>query len=188
MGPIERNQEVVMVADQLPQTPHRVPQPYSIRPFADGDVAVWTAIQAAADRYNEITSTLFHAAFGVARDVHAERILIACNGAGYAVGTAAAWMGDEDQAEAGRLHWVAVDPEHQGRGLGRALVLAAITRLAHLGHSTAYLTTSAARLNAIHLYDSCGFRPLIRTDADRDAWDAIAQALADHARSLRHRV
>jgi ribosomal protein S18 acetylase RimI-like enzyme len=188
MGPIERNHEVVMVADQLPRTPNRVPPPYSIRPFVDTDVAAWTAIQAAADRYNEITSSLFQAVFGVARDVHAERILIACDGAGSAVGTAAAWMGDGDHVKVGRLHWVAVAPEHEGRALGRALVMQAITRLADLGHSTAYLTTSAARLRAIHLYDRCGFRPLIYTDIDRHVWEAIARRLAADARPLQHRV
>ena len=177
-----------MVADQLPRLSNRFPQPYSIRPFADGDVAAWTAIQAAADRYNEITSSLFQAVFGLERDAHAARILIACDGAGSPVGTAAAWVGDGDRAEAGRLHWVAVVPEHQGRGLGRALVVQAITRLADLGHSTAYLTTSAARLRAIHLYDRCGFRPLVRGDMDRRAWNAIARALADDARPLRHGV
>ena len=185
MGPIERNQEVVMVADQLTRMSHGIPQPYSIRPFAEGDVAAWTAIQAAADRYNEITSGLFHAAFGGSHDAHAEQILIACDGAGFPVGTAAAWMGDGDRAQLGRLHWVAVVPEHQGRGLGRALVMRAIARLADLGHSSAYLTTSAARLPAIHLYDGCGFRPLVDTDMDRQAWDAIARALADDGRPLR---
>jgi len=188
MDPIASNQEVVMVADRLPRAPNSVPQPYSMRPFAEGDVPAWTAIQTDADRYNEITSALFQAAFGVARDAHTERILIACDGAGVPIGTAAAWMGDGDHAAVGRLHWVAVIPEHQGRGLGRALVMQAITRLADLGHSTAYLTTSAARLRAIHLYDRCGFRPLVDTDSDRQTWDAIARALADGGRPLRPRV
>jgi GNAT superfamily N-acetyltransferase len=185
MGPIERNQEVVMVADQLSRVPNEVPQAYSIRPFADGDVAAWTAIQAAADRYNVITSDLFQAAFGISSDVHAKRILIACDSAGSPVGTAAAWMGDGGYAEIGRLHWVAVVPEHEGRGLGRALVMHAIARLSHLGHSSAYLTTSAARLRAIHLYDRCGFRPHVSTDEDRHAWGVIARVLADDGRPLR---
>ena len=187
MGPIERNQEVVMVADRLPRSPNRVPPPYSIRAFADKDVAAWTRIQAAADRYNEITSGLFQTVFGTARDAHAARILIACDGAGSPIGTAAAWMGDGDRSEVGRLHWVAVMPEHEGRGVGRALVRQAITRLAELGHSSAYLTTSAARLRAIHVYAQCGFRPLVHTDTDRHAWDAIARALADEGRPLPHR-
>ena len=173
-----------MFADELLRTPSEVPQPYSIRSFSDGDVAAWTAIQAAADQYNEITSSLFHTAFGVARDDHAKRILMVCDGAGFPVGTAAAWMGDGYRANLGRLHWVAVVPQHQGRGLGRAIILHALTRLTNLGHSSAYLTTSAARLRAIHLYDECGFKPVVDTDMDRHAWDAIATALVNAGRPL----
>lgn len=54
----------------------------------------WTAIQAAADRYNVITDELFQLAFASHTTVHSDRILIACAANGERVGTAAAWLGE----------------------------------------------------------------------------------------------
>ena len=165
-----------------------VPPGYALRPFQSRDVPIWAAIQTAADHYNVITDDLFQATFGSDPSLHHDRILIACDAHGTPVGTAAAWIGEGPRRGAGRLHWVAVLPTHQGRGLGRALVQQVLTRLAELGHSAAYLTTGAARLAAIHVYDACGFHARIATESDRAAWEAISGALARMGRPLLHRV
>ena len=184
MGPIEQNQNVVMEARPLRRQVCVLPPLYSLRAFASRDLGAWTAIQAAADRYNVITTSLFEAAFGVDPSAHRDRIFIACDEDGAAVGTVAAWFGEGENRAAGRVHWVAVLPEHQGRGLGRALVCHSVNRLIELGHTDAYLTTSAARLAALHLYDACGFRARIESREDRAAWGAIARVLAERGRPL----
>jgi ribosomal protein S18 acetylase RimI-like enzyme len=188
MGPVEQNQDVVMEARPLRRQACLVPPCYSLRAFESRDVCAWTAIQAAADRYNVITDTLFEAAFGSDPSLHRARIFMACDEHGTPVGTAAAWFGEGEDRAAGRVHWVAVLPAHQGRGLGRALVCHAVNRLVELGHTEAYLTTSAARLAALHLYDACGFRGRLESRADRVAWEAIARVLIDRGRPLVHRV
>ena len=165
-----------------------LPPFYRLRAFDSEDVSAWTAIQAAADRYNVITDRLFETAFGSDPSLHRSRIIMACDEQGTPVGTAAAWFGDGEKRAAGRVHWVAVVPQHQGRGLGRALVCHVVNRLVQLGHTEAYLTTSAARLAALHLYDACGFQARLETREDRVAWEAIARILADRGRPLVHSV
>jgi hypothetical protein len=47
-----------------------------------------------------------------------------------------------------------------------------------LGHERTCLVTQTVRLVAIALYRSLGFKPLIRTDADADAWREVDAKLA----------
>ena len=188
MGPIEHNQNVVMEARPLRRHACVLPPFYSIRAFEAHDVRAWTTIQAAADRYNVITESLFEAAFGSDASLHHARILMACDEQDNPVGTAAAWFGEGERRAAGRLHWVAVLPQHQGRGLGRALICQALNRLVELGHTEAYLTTSAARLAALHLYDSFGLRGRCESSEDRGAWEAIGRALSERGEPLAHAV
>jgi len=104
MGPIEQNQDVVMVARPLCRQTCVLPPSYSLQACDSEDIGAWTAIQAAADRYNVITESLFEAAFGTDPSMHRERIFIARDEDGAPVGTTAAWFGEgEDRARTGAL-------------------------------------------------------------------------------------
>lgn len=48
-------------------------------------------------------------------------------------------------------------PDHQGRGIGKALVLDAIARIKAEGHLTATIHTHGRNAGAIRLYQRCGF-------------------------------
>jgi GNAT superfamily N-acetyltransferase len=52
---------------------------------------------------------------------------------------------------------VAILPDYQGRGLSKPLLSQALRRLWELGHTRAYLTTSAERMVALRLYERFGF-------------------------------
>ncbi len=54
---------------------------------------------------------------------------------------------------------VAVDSRHQGRGIGRALVLAANEELAKRGVGDARVVVASSNVPALALYRSSGFRP-----------------------------
>jgi ribosomal protein S18 acetylase RimI-like enzyme len=93
---------------------------------------------------------------------------------GQAIGTATAWFKDNFEGRRfGRVHWVAIVPEYQGRGLAKPLMSTICRRLQELGHDCAYLTTSTARLPAINLYRRFGFEPLIRTPEEADIWKRL---------------
>lgn len=56
------------------------------------------------------------------------------------------------------LSKMAVTPAARGRGIGRLLVQATIDRARELGAVTLFLGSSTKLPNAVHLYESAGFR------------------------------
>ena len=168
------NVPVRMIRDHLDNIPqYSLPEPYTIRPYQPGDEAAWLDIQAAADHYNLITPELFWAQFGRNPKVLADRQFYLCNGSGWPIGTATAWFGEEERQGWGRVHWVAIVPEQQGRGLAKPLLAVICRRLHELGHRRAYLTTATARIPAICLYLKFGFRPDIQNEQDVEIWQGI---------------
>ena len=63
----------------------------------------------------------------------------------------------ERRPAVGELYVVAVDPDFQGQGLGRGLVLAGLERLALQGLGTAMLYVDASNRRAVGLYEDLGF-------------------------------
>lgn len=151
---------VVMACDQLTGVAEPVPASgYRLRTYEPGDEAAWVRIHRAADVYDSFTLERFDAEFGEGRFELAERQFYAIDADGEPVGTATAWMPEAGVDPAyGRLHWVAVLPDDQRRGLGAALTAAALRRLERLGYRRAYLKTSEERRAALRLYERFGFR------------------------------
>ena len=52
---------------------------------------------------------------------------------------------------------IAADPDFEGRGLGRRLVLAGLDWLAAKGLTVGMLYVDAANAGAVHLYEELGF-------------------------------
>lgn len=173
--------ELMMSLSQLPRGAAPLPPGYVLRPYRSGDGDTWRELQSSTGVYGSVSAELFGREFGDRVSDLVERIMFA-EADGRAVAVSAAWFPSKDvAASAGRLHWVAVRPSHQRRGLGRALVINSLWRLRELGYSTAYLTTGAQNLPAISLYRSLGFEPVPRTVEERRAWTAERLANAGAA-------
>lgn len=166
----------------LDQAEVPVPTPYAVRAYEPGDEAAWLAIHREADLYNTFRDGTFAAQFGSDSALLRRRQFYLLDGAGCPVGTASAWFHPED-ASLGRVHWVAILPELQGRGLAKPLLSQVCRRLRELGHTRAYLTTSTIRVPAICLYFALGFRPDCAGEARRRDWRDFLERTADEPRA-----
>ena len=182
----ERNVPLTMIRPTLSDVPgHDVPAHHAIRPYAPGDELAWLAIQRAADRYNTIDPSLFAREFGGDLVALRRRIRFLVGPSGEAIGTAAAWFGEAHrEGSFGRVHWVAIHPAHQGRGLAKGLLYHVCVVLRELGYRRAYLRTSSARIAAITLYLRFGFVPEVECSEEAAAWASVASVVPGLGRLL----
>lgn len=173
-------QRVVMVRKDLEQIPQfSLPEGFILRWYEPGDERLWIRIHLVTERLRIVTPELFFQQFGSDLEMLARRQCYLFAPDGTAIGTSTAWFDDAFEGQrCGRVHWVAVLPEFQGRGLGKALVTHTCRRLRELGHDRAYLATSALRIPAIRLYLQFGFEPLIRNKTEASLWARIQADLA----------
>jgi len=177
------NIPITMIRADLENIPYyALPAGYAIRWYKPGDAETWVRIQQEADKYNEITLPLFECQFGSSLPVLRDRLCFLCDADGTAIGTAAAWFDDNyNNQRYGRVHWVAIVSQMQGRGLSKPMMTTVLNRLRDLGHSRAYLTTATMRIPAIRLYLKFGFLPEIKNERDAGAWQQVRKQIGDHA-------
>lgn len=155
-----------------------LPSGFALRWHQPGDEAHWLRIHLAADHFNTITPEFFRKQFGSDEKLLRDRQCYLLDPRSEVIGTGTAWFNDNfEGARWGRVHWVAILPEFQGRGLGKGLMSVICRRLRELRHEHAYLTTSIARIPAIKLYLQFGFEPFIHCAEDEVAWKEVLAIL-----------
>jgi GNAT superfamily N-acetyltransferase len=176
MDPIREYINVRMVRENLNDIPkYGLPAGYSIQWYQPGYEKHWQAIQSLADEYNRVTPDLFQEQFGTDAQLLSERQCFLCDSEENFIGTASAWLDFQGKKSPGRIHWVAIVPQQQGKGLAKPLLTVVCKRLKELGHSRTYLTTQTVRIPAINLYTKFGFVPVIDSDRDREIWEKLRQ-------------
>ncbi|WP_409342950.1 GNAT family N-acetyltransferase [Paenibacillus sp. MBLB4367] len=162
-----------------PARVYSLPEGYRLRLFQPGDETHWARIETAAGEFAEERAALQHfgGEFGAySRDMQ-ERCLFLENAEGTPVGTTTAWYKSFAGESFGRLHWVGIVPEEQGRKLAKPLVAAALELLA-LRHRKAMLTTQTPSWKAIGMYLDFGFVPLLdAANHDAAAWRWLEEKL-----------
>jgi len=167
-----------MIRENLDDIPKfTLPSGYSIRWYQLGYEEFWTRIHILSDEYTNVTPTLFREEFGVDVRALSRRQCYLFEEDDNPIGTATAWFGAHRGQSFGRIHWIAILPEMQGKGLAKPLLAAVCNRLRNLGHTRAYLTTQTARISAINLYAKFGFSPVIDSDKEREIWKRLQKHL-----------
>ena len=78
------------------------------------------------------------------------------------VGAATLWTGDTFGKLWQRVHWVAVHPEHQGKGIAKCMLARMLELYGELGCDTPiYLTTQTKTYRAVRIYAQMGFAPYL---------------------------
>lgn len=151
------------------------PKPIRRRAFRRGDAEAWVRIQEQTGVYPGMNADVFRREFASGFDVLRERMFFLEHESSGPIATSTAWF--DTESSRGRIHWVAVVPAWQGRGLGTMLVVDTCELLWALGHSKIFLTTERQNLGAIRLYMRLGFRPDPRDTEEVEAWARIGKAL-----------
>jgi ribosomal protein S18 acetylase RimI-like enzyme len=169
-----------MKIDSLSDLPsYPLPASFSVRSHVDGDETRWAEIETAAGEFPDLEAAAAHhqREFGGHDAELRDRRFYLFDPGGSAVGTATAWFHpDYLGAPSGRLHWVAIVPDWQGRHLAKPLVSVAMRKIA-AHHDRAFLTTQTTSYKAIRVYLDFGFRPHIADEAQRRGWMILSEIL-----------
>ena len=150
-----------------------LPKGFLIRPYLKGDEYHWIEIHEHADRWNKVDLDLYNDVFSEHPIALEERQFYLLDSNDKPIGTATAWQRELNGTLIGLIHWVAIHPDFQGKGLSKPLLSATCARLFEHGFSKAFLRTSTARIAAINLYWKFGFRPLLLDENDKPVWKQI---------------
>ena len=147
--------EVTMWRADLENLPDfALPSGFTLRAYKRGDDQTWWQIHERADLLLAHRGGSHAQFFGEDfAALHARQFFLVAPD-GEAIGTASAWWDDETT---GRVHWVAIVPQFQGRGLAKPLLARVLQTLREHRHTRAVLTTSRQRPRAIALYRGLGF-------------------------------
>ncbi len=158
-----------------------LPDGYSFQPITPQNAALWTDIWRDADASMDVDDGLFNREFGSDWSLIGHRCWLVCDRRNRAVATISAWLDHRPgQSDSGRIHWVAVRPAWQGRGLARPMMSQAM-RLLAAHHDEVHLCTQADRIPAIALYLRYGFVPSISDAHSRQLWAHVSTRLSDPA-------
>jgi len=159
--------------EALPEV--KMPAGYSIRTYQQGDASHWCRLIASGigGQWNEKS---FRESVAGSSGFDPQSLFFV-ETEGLVVGTACATWHDSYPSDTGYVHMLAVDPVHQGHGLGKALMLSVLHRLHKKGFRRAVLQTDDFRLPAIRLYLGLGFRPRFTHDSHQGRWNRVYQEI-----------
>jgi putative NIF3 family GTP cyclohydrolase 1 type 2/GNAT superfamily N-acetyltransferase len=165
--------------DDLQHLPPVVlPEGYECRPMRPDQVWAYLEVMNRSNYHGEADQPWFEDQF--ARDPEYDPVnLLLIWKDERPVAATAAWQGMVDGERWGIIHWVGAVDSERGKGLGKAIVLAAMHRLRERGFQKAYLGTQDWRMPAINTYWSLGFRPWYTERVPKEVWDQILANLDD---------
>lgn len=159
---------------------HSLPEGFTLRLFQAGEQAEWARVETAAGEFENEEKAMerFNQEFAAHLDEFAKRCLFLENEAGEIIGTTTAWYGAEEDGDEviGRIHWVSIIPEYQGKGLAKPLLTGAMKIMAKY-HTEAYLSSRTISYKALNMYMQYGFKPLVQDAEDEEAWGIVEKKL-----------
>jgi len=140
---------------------HTLPDGYAFAQYKPGLEAQWAALHFEVGQTDspEEAEAIFKNDFAD-RDALTRRMLFVLDENGQLAGTGCLWDGNHFGRTLQRLHYIAVSPRHQGKGIARAIVSKLLDIYNELGYAGyIYLTSQTWSYRALNLYAGFGFRP-----------------------------
>ena len=138
-----------------------LPCNFSFRHFRDCvDIKHWSRIETSVLEFSaeNDAENYFTSSYWPYLDDLTKRCLFIINQDGLPIATATAWFANSELGYQASLHWVAVCPEYQGMGLGKAIVQKALILFKELEpNNSVWLHTQTWSHTAVKLYHTIGF-------------------------------
>jgi GNAT superfamily N-acetyltransferase len=178
-----KNIPLTMINENLGtlQPPYSLPADYTVRKFREGDREKWAEIETAAGEFDTVSqaSDHFQNEFGAHLEEFKDRCLFLLTNTGEIIGTGTAWYNPDFHGETwGRVHWIAIHPEYQGKNLAKPFLSIVLKKLSEY-HAKAYLKTQTTSYKAVKIYLDFGFEPLVESYDCYEGWGVLADML-DH--------
>lgn len=134
-----------------------LPEDVDIVGYRPGFELAWAKLEHALGDFESIEEARKYFVTTYLQDVSmTNRIMFAVRG-DRVVGSCIAWRDERGTEEVASLHWLVVDEESRGIGIGRALSVAVMNFFACAGELPVYIHTQPWSWKAILLYRSIGF-------------------------------
>ncbi|KNY26158.1 GNAT family N-acetyltransferase [Pseudobacteroides cellulosolvens] len=137
-----------------------LPAQFKFTLFKPGDEKEWAEIETSVAEFNRAVDALVYFQNDYLPYIKEleRRCLFIENNEGLKVATLTIWWCYTGVRRDPWIHWVAVRPEYQGLGLGKALVYEGLRRLLEIeGDGNVYLHTQTWSYKAIGIYKKSGF-------------------------------
>ena len=171
-----REQFLRMRCDDLGALPPVVlPPGYDLRSMAADEAWAYIEVMNGSNYFGQCDEKWFKDTFSNDSDYDPSYLCLIWRG-DRPVAAAAAWHHEIQGERWGMIHWVGASNTERGKGLGKAVTLAAMHRLRERGFARAFLNTHTWRLPAVAAYLSLGFAPWPVEGASQEVWD---RTLAD---------
>ncbi len=135
------------------------PKGYDFVSYQTGDEKAWAEIETSVLEFDNVEKSLsyFDKYYKPYQEELKKRCLFIENDKHEKVATFTIWWDDDYPS----VHWVAVKPNYQGKGLGKAIVYQGIKHsITLLGDVDIYLHTQTWSYKAIGIYQKAGFKIL----------------------------
>ena len=138
-----------------------LPAGYRFHLYEDGDEEHWARLESSVLEFPSHEKALAYFNHDYRDPFRAElyrRCVFVSTDGGLPVSTATAWFMESSLGHQAWLQWIATDPAHAGKGLGRAVIAKALSRYPETGPATdIYLHTQTWSHKAVYLYHRLGF-------------------------------
>ena len=142
-----------------------LPPQFELHTYRPGIEQQWAELEYEIGDFPSVqeASTYFAKTYSSRPALLARRgIFVSDKKSGCLVGACIAWFDDQNGASVSSLHWLITKEAYQGRGIGSALIAAALNIYEQENAFPVYLHTQPWSYQAVRLYHKFGFRLMKR--------------------------